>query len=166
MSGIDTTPRSDTLELTCSEAREVIDHQIDTMNDLDDKAMWTLRLIVLFLGVFMTGLSVAVRANADLARFMNPMTITGFVSLGVSAVLSVIVYSSGTLTAGPGPGAIEKLLHQNYGEPWRYRLLTGYRNWMEKNEASIRRDATVLAFCQAYLVAGILIFFFGVVINL
>lgn len=168
MSGADTTPKSDTLELTCSEAREVIDHQIDTMNDLDDKAMWTLRLIVLVFGLVMTGVSVAVRADvSDLGRFVNPLTQAGFFCLTVSAGLSVIVYSSGTLTVGPGPADINQLLQRGYERPnWRRRLLEGYQKWMRTNQTNIRRDATLLAVCQAFLVVGMVTFFYGVVSRL
>lgn len=165
MSGVDALPGTETLEFTCSEAREVTDHQIATMNDLDDKAMWTLRLIVLVLGLVMTGLSVAIRADLPmLGRFVNQFTGAGFFFLVVSATLSVVVYSSGKLTAGPGPDDIELLLHEGYERPeWQRLVLTGYRDWMRTNQTSIRRDATVLALCQTFLVVGMVSFFLGVV---
>ena len=45
-------------EVTYQEARTVIDHQIDTLSDIDDKALRTVRLIVVLVGVLATAIEV------------------------------------------------------------------------------------------------------------
>lgn len=150
-------PDPETLEFLCGEAREVVDNQIDTLSDLDDKAMWTLRMIVLVFGLLLTALSLAVRADVDrLGRFVNLFTTTGVVALLGGLLASVVAYSHTQFKAGPSSRDIRALLYRNVdGGRYRESLLLGYRDWIRHNRDSIERDSTLLFVCQVLLIVGI-----------
>ena len=46
--------------VTYQEARTVIDHQIDTLSDIDDKALRTVRLTIVLVGVLATAIELNV----------------------------------------------------------------------------------------------------------
>lgn len=150
-------PDPDTLEFLCGEAREVLDSQIDTLSDIDDKAMWTLRMIVLVFGLLLTALSLAVRTEVNsLGRFANPFTVLGIGALIGGLLSSVIAYSHTRFKPGPSSRDIKNLLERELDES-RYRasVLRSYQLWILHNRSSIERDSTLLFLCQMFLIVGI-----------
>lgn len=161
-------PDPDTLEFLCGEAREVVDNQVDTLSDIDDKAMWTLRIIVLVFGLLLTALTIAVRAEVDtLARFVNPFTVFGTGALVLGLLTSVVAYSHTRFKPGPSSRDIKELLERDL-DRGRYResVLRSYQHWILHNRHSIERDSTLLFLCQMLLVVGIASLAAGIIANI
>lgn len=158
----------DSLRVTSEEARQVVDHQITTLSDIDDKAMWTLRLIVFLFGLLLTATSLAIRAEVnDLSRFRNVFTNSGVMFLTGSLLFAIVAYTDSRFKAGPSARDIDQLLFYRYGlQSWRVELLKAYRKWINENNSSIRRDALLLTMCQVLLLGGIGSIMYGIVTNL
>lgn len=162
----DDVPDPDTTEFLCGEAREVVDTQIDTLGDLDDKAMWTLRMIVLVFGLLLTAASLAVRAGVELDQYVNPFTATGVAALLGGLLASVGAYSHTQFKAGPSSRDIRTLLSRDVAEDgYRESVLLGYRDWISHNRDSIERDSTLLFVCQLLLIVGIALLAAGILTN-
>lgn len=158
-------PDHGSLRYTCEEARQVVNHQIATLSDIDDKAMWTLRLIVLIFGLLLTATSLAIRADvSNVSRFQNTFTVVGVGALSGSLLFSIVAYTDTKFKAGPSADDINELLIRNYGSiDWRIEMLDAYRQWIEKNNTAIRRDAWLLIGCQLLLLVGIASLMYGIV---
>lgn len=161
-------PDPDTLEFLCGEAREVVDSQIGVLSDLDDKAMWTLRMSVLVFGLLLTALSLAVRAEVgDLERFVNLFTVLGVGALLNGMLFSVVAYTHTEFKPGPSGRDVRNLLEQDL-EVGRYResVLRSYEHWIRHNRHSIERDSTLLFLCQVLFIGGITLLATGIIANL
>ncbi|WP_210424938.1 hypothetical protein [Halorussus halobius] len=137
-------------ETTYTEARAVIDAQNATMTDIDDKAMRTVRLNAVLLGLLVTGLQLA----PDM--FHDAMLMAGFGLLVGSTVFGVITYNESNLYVGPQGDYIEDLAEDDFSDsPWEEDLLKTMAGMIAENYDDIRRNSRWLTATQATLVLGI-----------
>lgn len=135
------------LRVTREEAREALDHQIDALNDIDDKAAQTLRLNVLLLGAVLTTASILVSSNGTppIRRMVNGLVVAGAIVSAFSMVTSIWAYASTSYRTGTGPSDVRALLSRS---PTEKELLTAllynYAMWMERNARQNRRDGFTL----------------------
>jgi len=105
------------LRIAQNEARTVLDHQIQTFNDVDNKAARTFRLNVILLGLILTAASFIARAETfDIGPYNNIFTIGGVVSLIFSFIFAVVTYTTTQIETGIGPPAIQRLIDKRYTE--------------------------------------------------
>lgn len=133
------------------EARAVIEAQNSTMTDIDDKAMRTVRLNALLIGLLVTGL----RFASDM--FHTTAVEASFLLLIVSTVCGVITYSESNLFLGPSGAYIETLSREEFPDPpWEEHLLETMAGMVAENYDDIRRNSRWLTATQASLVLGII----------
>lgn len=157
------------LRLTHDEARSVLNHQIQTFNDVDSKAARTFRLDAILLGLLLTAASLVVQAEAfDIAPYINLFTITGVLLLIFSFIVAVITYTTTTIQTGLGPTDIQRLVTEQYTEKeWLILLLRSEAAWMQQNERQQTINGTLLTVSHVALILAILAFSAGVaVVNL
>lgn len=162
-----------TLRAAYSDGRAVLDHQLETASEIDDKAAHTLRILLLIFGLIATGVSVAVRGAIESTpetqvrvtiAFLNVITVIGVVGLLSSMAFAIWAYSNTEMISGMKGERTWTLLRDR---PTEQQLLLSwlekYRYWTLLNEFSIARDATILFVCHLLLYVGIVLFVLGVV---
>lgn len=146
-------------EVSYTEARAVIDAQNATMTDIDDKAMRTVRLNTVLLGLLVTGLQFA----SDM--FYNAALTASFGLLVGSTVFGVITYNESNLYVGPQGEYIEDLSRDDFSDPpWEEDFLSTMAGMIAENYDDIRRNSTLLTVTQGLLVLGIVAAVVAVVI--
>lgn len=137
-------------EVSYTEARAVIDAQNATMTDIDDKAMRTVRLNAVLLGLLVTGLQLSPN------MFHNGTLQASFGLLIGSTVFGVITYNESNLYVGPQGEYIEDLAEDDFpNPPWEEDLLETMAGMIAENYDDIRRNSNWLTATQAALVLGI-----------
>lgn len=137
-------------EIAYAEARSVIDAQNATMTDIDDKAMRTVRLNAVLLGLLVTGIQFAPE------MFDGTVLQASFVLLVGSTVCGVITYNESNLYVGPRGEYIEDLAASDFSNsPWEEDLLQTMAGMIAENYDDIRRNSRLLTATQASLVLGI-----------
>lgn len=137
-------------EIAYTEARAVIDAQNSTMADIDNKAMRTVRLNAVLLGLLVTGLQFA----QDM--FHNGTLEIAFGFLIASTVFGVVTYNESNLYLGPQGKYIEDLAGDEFRDPpWEEDLLETMAGMIAENYDDIRRNSGWLTATQAALVLGI-----------
>lgn len=110
------------LRLTLEEARSTLTDQQQSLSDMDDKAMRSVRITLLTLGIL---LSAATFPQA--AQFINILTVLGAASLTLSILAGVITYSVSRVEHGPGSDYFVDIRENAYTEEeWLELLLAGY----------------------------------------
>jgi len=137
-------------EIAYTEARAVIDAQNATMTDIDDKAMRTVRLNAVLIGLLVTGLQFAPE------MFHETILQAAFGFLIGSTLFDVVTYNESNLYVGPQGGYIEKLAADDFLEPpWEEDVLETMAGMIAENYDDIRRNSRWLTATQVALVLGV-----------
>lgn len=139
------------LQVGYSEARTVIDSQRDVFSDVDEKAIRTVRLNALIMGVVV---GAAQLAGATIFHFPIPTggTICLFLSLGAG----LITYSESDLYLGANRAYIERLIANEFeADRWETDLLIRMGDWMAANQRVIQWNGRLLFVTQTLLFLGI-----------
>lgn len=159
-------PDIGSLRTTHDEAREVINLQIETINNIDNKAAYTLRLNIIIVGVLLTIASLLTgnEPTPGLERFPNSAVLVGNLFSAFSFVASLWTYTSTKKETGPGPTDLTRLRKHEYNEKrWLKVLLKAYASWMKKNEDVNRRDSMALFLAHIFLFMAIGYYAFTIV---
>lgn len=152
----------DTLTFFCDEARTVLDHQIEILADIDQKAMRTVRFTALLLGILFSAVNVA----PETFEFNLWLRIGGALLLG-SLVSAVVTYTASYPELGPGPAYLDDVLSQPKDETrWRIEMLRSYADWMHENDVVNRRNGLYLLISQICLTIGLVSTAVGVLVEL
>lgn len=145
------------LRATQEEARTVLDHQLQTFNDVDHKAALTSRINVLLLGVLFTAGSFFAQAEAfDAAPYFNYATGLGAVLLIGSFALAIATYTTTNVETGIGPTDILRLVDVEYTEEqWLLLLLRSEAKWIRENERRQSFNGALLTTSHLTLIAAI-----------
>jgi len=149
----------DRFETTYMEARSVIESQNDTMADIDNKAMQTVRLNTVLIGLLLA------TANATSPRIFQSYSFgVSIVALTVSVFLGLVTYNESDLFVGPSGEYIEELVAGGTGRPWHEDLLETFAGMISENGSEIDRSSWLLTATQVLLVLGIVAAIASVVI--
>lgn len=145
--------KTESLERTLDRAESVVDGQLSTLADVDDKAIRTVRLAVVLLGVV-----VSITGVAPEAVPVNTWTKSGVALLVGSVAAGIFTYSTSPPDFGPGP----KYVHSNIAagdanDDVYLELLHGYDDAIAHNRDAITDSARYLFVVQTLLVGGILV---------
>lgn len=147
-----------TLRSACGESRAVLDHEIDILNDIDDKAVWTVRTAVLVVGLVVSAASITGNRGLSL-----PTPVKVSAGLGVSVLLGAMV--SGVMTyaiSAPEPGISAQyraaVLDGTIPEAqWRRELLDGYDRWIAQMQDVNEKNGYYLFVTQTLLLLGVVL---------
>lgn len=139
------------LEVTYTEARAVIESQRDVISDIDDKAIRTVRLNAVIVGIV-----VAAAQLAGASMFHFPIPSGGTLSLFLSLGAGLITYSESDLYLGPNKAYIEQLSENGFdGRDWEIDLLVRMGDWITANHEHIQWNGRLLFLTQTLLFLGI-----------
>jgi len=138
-------------EVTYQEARTVIDHQIATLSDIDDKALRTVRLTVVLVGVLATAIEL------DIVRGLHDeFLLFGGVMLFSSVVVGMLTYSESSLFLGPNKSYINTLAANDFDNgAWDEDLLATMGEWIEENGNIIQVNGILLSVTEGLLLIGL-----------
>lgn len=158
------TPDVEALRATREEARQVVDHQIAYLNDIDDRAMRTVRIGVVVLAAFASAVKLGDDAVvSDPASVAGVVTAVGAVLLTGAIVSGVLTYSVSDPDFGIGAADVREARRVDGAEAaWLRVLLRGYEEWIAENNRVNRRDATYLWWSQFLLAGGVALLSTGV----
>jgi len=144
------------------DSKAVLGHQIEYLNDIDDKAMRTVRIVTILLGVIFSATQLPFAES-----YINNWLLLGGGSLILSIVFGIITYTVSDPHFGVGPEYLDDIVEMPYGEQyWRVDLITSYADWMTDNEKLNSTNATYLFYCQLFSVIGLLLLAVGVVLEI
>lgn len=154
----------ESLRLAHREARTVLDHQIQTFADIDDKAAKTFRLDVILIGLLLTAGTFLTRADSlSVDPYINLLTVVSVFSLIASFVIAILTCSITGIETGVGPADVDRLIEHRYTETeWLILLLLGHAGWIAANERQNRAGARYLMMSHGALIVGVLCAFLGV----
>jgi hypothetical protein len=137
-------------EIAYGEARAVIEAQNETVTEIDNKALRTVRLNAVLLGLLVSGLQFAP------GQFHSPLLELAFGFLIVPTLCGIIAYNESNLYVGPRGEFIERLSGDDFPDlPWEEDLLRTMAGMIAENYDEIRRTAWWLTTTQLALFSSI-----------
>lgn len=152
----------DLLELLREEAHRTVDHQVETLDDIDSKVARILRINLLILGIILTGVSItgtSAAVEGDLVRItelVNAYTIGGLFFLLLSTGMAGITYTSSSLKAGVSREDLQTLLDNDLaGRKNLEGLVESYSQWIQYNYRTNAKNAPLGTFTVLLLVYSV-----------
>lgn len=141
------------LEATYREARSVIEEQRSVISDIDAKAMYTVRVIVVLAGVVVAAVQIG---GPDV--FHSLLLSVGLGSLLLSLCLGVMTYAESSRFLGPNRAYVRQLVDDDVdAESWEIDLPLRMGDWVCENDRTLRRNARLLFLTQLSLLGSVAI---------
>lgn len=151
MAGADSGWQNDRLETTYREARAVLANQQEAIQDIDDKAMYTNRVIVVFIGVI-----VAAARIGSTQLYDRTLLAIGALLLFGSFVTGAITYSFTDLYTGPNRRYLRNLVDDDIdADTWDADLVYRRSDWIRDNHGDIRLFTRLLLSGQVSMLLGV-----------
>ena len=133
------------------ESKRVMQGQKTDIDDMDDKALRTVRLNAAILAIGATGLELSGigEVNFLLAGF-------SIIFLVSSAIFGVIVYSESNILVGPKSSFLRRMRTQKADDEWEKELLEEMEQWITNNQTRVELNGALLTICQSFLILGVL----------
>lgn len=143
--------RNGRLETTHREARSVVEAQRTVIADIDAKAMYTVRVIVVLVGVV-----VAASRIGGPAMFHFWLLTGGLAALLLSLGLGVATYTESNLFLGPNRAYIRQLVDDDVDAgTWEEDVCLRMADWIGENDDDLRLNARLLFLTQISLLGGV-----------
>ncbi|MDS0300835.1 hypothetical protein NDI76_18970 [Halogeometricum sp. S1BR25-6] len=139
------------LRVATTEARRTLDQQLDTLEDIDRKAMRLLRFSVGLLGVVVSVLSLT---DGTVGLRSMPYLGGGLAFLVVGAVAAGVTYTASPRVAGASPADLERAAETDSERAFRRTLVRSYADWIRFNAAANARAALLITVAILFVVAG------------
>lgn len=144
------------------EARIVLDHQLQMLDDMHTKAVRTIRITVLVLGLVLSA-----TAFPEARGFRNAFTLSGVGTLSVAILSGLVVYSAPDPKVGVGPLYLSDIRTGEYGEAeWLDALIAGYEEWITDMQDLNRSNARLLGYTRGLLGLGVGLLLVGLFVGI
>lgn len=162
-------PASDNgaLRLTREESRAVLDRKYEVLDDIDEKAMHTVRTAIVLLSVVVSAAGI-VGKDGLLAFGLLPGLFAG---LGACALLlsvlgGIVIYTVSGVPDGISRSHQRDVIEHDFSEgEWLFVLLGGYVEWIEAVSRTNNRNAMILTAVQSLLALGLALLVFAVALS-
>lgn len=143
---------NDRIRAAYDESRSVIEAQNDTMADIDDKAMRTVRLTALIIGILVTA------GQVDPSLFHQELLRVSFGSFVLAAILGITTYDESDLYVGSEGEYLETFAdNSKAGSDWDKDWVEIYAGMISENYDDLQHNARLLKYTQASLISGIIL---------
>lgn len=157
---------------TREELRTTFDYQVERLREIDTKAIEILKANLLLIGIVVTGGSIIVQTELDIAGFLNPFTVVGGLLLLASTGLAAVTYTASDLRGGMDIAAVDAVIadapvdetDRSDTPEFNERLLRSYAEWIDYNARvtavnDLLATVTVLLIFVAfvYVIAGVVV---------
>lgn len=141
-----------------TEARDSLETTIEAIEEKDDKALSTVRINLVFVGVSLTAVSTFPAA----AQYANWAVLLGLGSLLASTGLGIVTYMGTDCPTGVGPGYLADARAAGYSESeWLHWMTARYEDWTAEAMTADQAEATVLQWAHLAQAVGILLLTVG-----
>lgn len=157
---------TDVLQTTIEESEKTLEYQLDTLADIDDKALRIYRANVLFLSIVIGVVSIAVNSEPTaISHLINLNSVTGVVLLLGSLSTGAITYRASNMEGGIGPDEIQRVLRDAQDE-WKSSclVLSRYKQYLSRNDEVLEENAKWMTYTTiltinalAYLALGVFV---------
>lgn len=137
-------------QTTYEESKRVMQGQKADIDDMDDKALRTVRLTTAILAVGATGLEIT--GVDDINLLLAGFSVLFLVS---SAIFGVIVYNESNILIGPKASFLESMREKGDDE-WEEDLLREMERWITNNQERVEFNGALLSICQSFLILGVI----------
>lgn len=147
----------ESLHLTREESRAVLDWKLAVLDDIDEKAMHTVRTAIVLVGIVVSAAGIVGR-DGLVAFGLIPVILAGAgtVSLLLSAVGGIVIYTVSGVPDGISRAHQNDVLERSFEESeWLYVLLVSYVEWIDGVARTNRRNARYLTGIQTLLALGL-----------
>jgi hypothetical protein len=152
------------------EARETVDAQQETLNDIDTKASRILRLNVVLIGALISVLSIATRTGSDsesgnvgVEPFVNVYTEVGVGALVLSTAFAAMTYTASELDVGVSSENLADLLRADFtADETEELLVKNYVTRINFNRSTNVRNIPLIQLTIIFVVSAIVSFVLGV----
>jgi hypothetical protein len=143
--------RSERLETTFEETRRILDAQQQTLADIDRKAMRTVRLTAVLLGVFgPVSRLTTVDLHPHLAGLAGGLLVPAI-------VFGVEVFNESDTFLGVSNDYVRELVDYDAdGRPWEEELVLTYGTFVEENSGEIETNSVLFRAQQLCFTLGLL----------
>ncbi len=158
-------------DVTREELRTTFDYQVARLQEIDTKAIEILKANLLLIGILVTGGSILVQTDLEIAAFLNPFTVAGGLLLLGSTGLAAVTYTASDIRGGLDAEAIEAVITAQSssaadgfddGDDFDERLIRSYAEWIDYNARvtavnDLLATVTVVSVFVAfvYVIAGV-----------
>lgn len=143
---------TETLETALAHLQLIIENQLETLADIDDKAVRTVRVQVILLGAIASAAQIASRTI-----HVNLWMKLGGVFLLSSIIAGIFTYTVSDGRSGPRPEDVSRILATRTSKPRVYlRLLEKHREAIAENREILEDNGRYIFYTQMLLVLGIL----------
>jgi hypothetical protein len=136
------------------QGKRVLDAQKEDINQLDDKALRTVRITALIIGIGATGLRV-IQSSPEASGINQATAGLGLSFLFLSLCLGIFTYTESSEIVGPTANYLNKMRDGRKGTRWETDLLIQIPGWISRNQEKVERNALLFSFCQITLVFGV-----------
>lgn len=132
------------------ECKQVMNAQKADIDDLDDKALRTVRITAILLTV---GASAAeVIGLNSVNQTMATVSVSSFL---LSLIFGVLVYNESDELIGPKASYLEKLRTDDLKKDWEDDYLYQLENWVDSNQETVEFNGALLMVCQLFFILGV-----------
>ncbi len=149
----------ETAEQLCIEARRTLDHQLDALDDIDEKAVSLLKVNVLVIGIVFSALALAAdfRNGFPVEAIENPSLIGGIALFILSAMFAAITYTASDTEPGMASEEIHNVIDADLpARDFYVATASSYAYWIEFNDTTNLRNAPLITVTVIVLIGGIL----------
>lgn len=162
-------PSSDTeaLRLTRKESRAVLERKFEVLEDIDQKAMHTVRTAIVMLGVVVSAAGISgTDGLTSFGLFPALLVVAGTFSLLLSFIGGVVIYAVSGVPDGVSRAHQKDVLERNFKESeWLYVLILSYVEWIDGVARTNQRNAKYLTAIQILLAIGLFLLVLAVVLS-
>lgn len=140
------------------EARDSLNKTIEAIEEKDDKAISTVRLNLLLIGIVITAAS----SLPSSLHYANWFTLTGVLLLTISTFIGMWAYTYTDYTPGITSDYIEELERERYTEQeWLRWMNQRYQQWIQTATRSESIEATKLGRTHVLQIIGVALLILG-----
>jgi len=157
----------ETLRRLTEESRQTLEHQLESLNDIDSKAIAILRVNVLLMGLLFTAASFVVESPFDLARLDNFSFYIGITSLLLSSALAALTYTASDTEVGIEGSKIDDVIRSDLSEEeFELAVAQSHTRWIWFNNRTNVINAPLITLTNILLIVAVSHLALGVYIAL
>lgn len=141
------------------EARRTLDHQLEAIDDIDEKAARLLRFNVIIIGLILSVIAILAELEGVdvVAEFQNVFIIGGIALFLLSALLAAVTYTASDTEGGFGYASIHEAIDADLNrEEFYVGAASSYANWIEFNDNTNKKNAFLITLTSLLLIAGVI----------
>lgn len=132
-------------DVALRQAERVVDQQLQTLSDIDSKAVRLLRLDVILIGLTISLVSAVTRLGVSPRTFWNLYFLGGGLSLLTSTVTAAVTYTESHNRVGPSGRDVRRIVSGTYStRRVKLGLARSYAGWIQSNHETNARSVPSL----------------------